>query len=266
MIIKNKNLSNNIMVKVSTVEKRKLTIQKKRLEKQLKKEQYKIKLGEDKIKAIQEKIQETKQSNKYGLPKYTEDYKPSKDKRSKHERTLIEIPNQKVEVIDNKIRTTERKALGGTFRDITLDSEGFYFISNQIMEHPFDKTVYKIRYPNKSLIVKSIVKTVYRQIMNKPDDINLYFNLVIKFIMVEETTKNGKVMQQFIEFYFNSDTAGILHTETEIHQWAVVQYKEFIKYMELTGQSNLKFWSIEYIKIQISQRKKTRAGSYIYLP
>lgn len=96
--------------------------------------------------------------------------------------------------------------------------------------------------------------------MNKPDNINLYFNLLIKYVMVEETKEKHNLIQTFREFYYNSQTAGILQSEKEINQWAVAQYHGLIEDIETKGNSKLRFWSIDFIKVQISQRKKTRAG------
>ena len=248
------------MNKISSVEKRKLSIRKKALEKELKREQYRLKMGQDRINEIKQKIQETKQSNKTGLPKYFDDGKPKQvDKTTRLEKykETLNIPNQIVNE-EQKQRVKERKALNGTFREITLEDPNFTLAPPGV---------------NEELVIKSISNTIFKQLLNKPDNINLLFNLVFKYTLyeidpdfIDEETGIGEDIIIRYEFYYNSKTASILHSRNQILEWVKSEVGEFLADIINKKQSNLRFLELNYIKIQISRRTKTRASGYIDLP
>ncbi len=134
----NKSIMNSEK-KLSTIEKRKLTIQKKALDKQLRKEKYLLKLGIEKINEIKEKIKETKIRN--------------------IEKKLV-IPNQKLKT-SVKSRKYEIKALGGIFKEITIEDANL----------TIETGMFDLNTPNRELIIKSIKNTVTREFLNKPDNI-----------------------------------------------------------------------------------------------
>ena len=226
-----KNSNDN---KLSTVEKRKLTIQKKALNKQLKKEQYALKLGLEKINEIKARIKETKIKN--------------------IEKKLF-IPDQKLET-SNKQRKYEVKALGGTFKEITLEDDDFTLLFPN-----------GTRTPHREKIVKSISNTVTREFINKLNNINLFFNVQIKYTVYQKINIDGRTHIKYYELFFNTKTASILHSLNQIKEWSELSYLEYAKHLQETIlASDIHFYEINYVRVQISKRTRTRGGSYVDLP
>ena len=67
------------------------------------------------------------------------------------------------------------------------------------------------------------------------------------------------------ELFFNSSISEKLISNQQIKEWAIIQVDNFLQHIEI-GDSELIFHKINYLRIQYSKGKITRAGGYIQKP
>ena len=87
-----------------------------------------------------------------------------------------------------------------------------------------------------------------------------------KDISVTYKPNGKKVYYKLTEdLFFNSSISEKLISNQQIKEWALIQVDNFLQHIEI-GDSELIFHKINYLRIQYSKGKITRAGSYIQTP
>ena len=287
---------NGKLYKTEAALKRAKTILNKSQLKQTKSENYKTKIGAEKLQAIITQRATTKELNKnFGLPLYTPDYAPSKPQIPQTERE-----KSKGNVLDvTQKRKRDKKALNGVFTQITLqpfeqmDKEVQSVIriceKGSIIDTSIDELI-KMYYSFNTSFLNNIISTEIIKKFNQfnkessNDKFNLSVNLVINYIMIKDGSKhtagdNGLIYKYYDyqtqghynfnldNYYYNSKLAERIQSYNGIRDFTKIELIKFMNSIEQNiNASNLVFYKIDEIVIQISKSKKTRAGCYIELP
>jgi hypothetical protein len=175
-------------------------------------------------------------------------YNPSEQKQKL---TRDERINSKV---DDKIKKDEeliksrysKQALGDKFNQITLTDPKFSSEGNY----------------NPNVMKSAIIKELLFALKNSNFQYNIVANLIIAFKMINAV--EGYTSQ----FYYNSKIATQLQSQNQIIEFTISEILKFdlrIDALSAMG-SGFTFEKIDYILVQFSKTKKTKAGSYIETP
>ena len=202
-------------------------------------------------------------------------------------------------------RRYDRTALNGTFREIILEPEEpmnketqhliRYVKDNKIINGENKTTIRQliIMYYSNSIsylsdiIAKEIIKTYIKFNDTEGDKYNLSINLIISYEMLASESKAdatfiGNKMYDYydyevkgdfddkkkiIKLHFNTDISKNLNSINMIKEYAYNEILYFMNNLEETlTRSDLVFYKINQIIIQLSKSKKTKAGSYFKTP
>ena len=155
---------------------------------------------------------------------------------------------------------------------------------NQLIEMYYSNSISYLS----DIISKEIIKTYIKFNDNEGDKYNLSVNLIFSYEVISTTNKSidatdigGKMYNYYdydvkgdfddkkkiIKRFFNSDISRKLHSINMIKEYSHGELLEFMNSVEETIlRSDLVFYKINQIIIQLSKSKKTKAGSYIQTP
>ena len=274
---------NDRIYKTEASLKRAQTIFKKAQKKLTKSERYLEKHGEEKIKEIIEKRRITTELNKnFGLPVFTTDYQPTKNKQTRDQRLdnfnnkLYNVKNKEEKIYNQNEKTSytliKKEILNSAFTEISITNEPFnknYSIEKLYLLYTNDET------RTSEEILRNLI------FLNNMENI-IYGQLAKKFVNENNSTTKTKILAALMfEFTFFKKTKDGFEEHTQHFNIASQvlkspnQIKEYSKnsveklfeaILENHGGSAGYFYKINEIKILFARRKMTKAGTYIKLP
>jgi len=222
----------------------------------------------------------TKQTKKERLEKYQSKYENQgyiieKDLLYKDNKIFKVADNKLIDITDKRIKIKVRNALNGSFKEIIIRNEPFNkneslnairkLNDNAQIKHKYNQNLASIEVINYLLYTNNINQIIYKELMkqfinNQNNKIKLLCSFNIKYEMFDGD-------DEIIKRYYTSNFSESLLSPNQIKEFVDYEIDSFWKSLvDYNGKSNVYFYKVDKITVQIALRNKTRAGTYIPLP